>query len=211
MTPHDSPSFLDEQGHVPAAEMARYIDGTCDRTARSSVTHHVANCKECREELTALRRLVPNRSRMTVRLGTLLSAAAAVTLITLSWRGTTATRTDEFLSRSTQAGNGVPEIDLPFPVASPTAGQVISADSVRLTWHVAGPDAAYDVLLQDEGGGIVYASTTSDTSAVVPPTAFATRAARASGDSAHLYYWSVEARLLDGRSARTGVYRVRIR
>ena len=76
MTSHDMSTFLDERGHVPANEMARYIDGDSDRESRSRVTHHLADCEECREELTAIRRLAPPRSRMGIRVGAILSAAA---------------------------------------------------------------------------------------------------------------------------------------
>lgn len=209
--PPEMPPFLDERGHVPAAEMARYIDGTCDRDARTRLTRHLADCEECREELTALRRLVPASARSTKRFGAILGAAAAVALITLSWRGTVSGDADSLPTDGTRATAALTEIDAPFPVAFPATDALVSTDSVRLTWHSAGADAAYGVLLQDESGDVIYSTETSDTSVVVPATALASRDARAADTLPLTYLWRVDARLSDGRSAKTGVHRFRVR
>ena len=126
MTPYDMNTFLDDTGHVPAAEMARYVDGASDRVTRARLTHHLADCEECREELTALRRLVPPRSRMTTRVGAILGAAAAVMLITLSWRGSLTSRLEESSPDRTRAQGGVAEIDAPLAVVAPSMGAIVS-------------------------------------------------------------------------------------
>ena len=211
MTSHDMPSFLDERGHVPATEMARYLDGTSDRVARSQLTHHLAGCDECREELTALRRLVPPRSRLTTRVGAVIGAAAAVVLITMSWRGSLTSSIDQAAPDSTRALGGVVEIDAPIPVVSPTSDSVISASNLRLTWHAAGADASYRLVVLDESGGTVFAEVTGDTSTIGPAAVIAKRSRGSGEQAAHTYFWSVEASLLDGRSAKTGLHRLRVR
>lgn len=208
MTPHDMPSFLDESGHVSAIEMARYIDGTSQRPARSQVTHHLADCEECREELTALQRLVPRRYRISARVGAVLGAAAALLLITLSWQRTLPSLTD-VPPDSTRAAKGIAELDAPFPVVAPRSNALLSPDSVRLTWRVAGRDAAYHVVVLDEGGRIVFSTTTSDTSAIVPDSAVARQ--DVSDAKERLYYWSIDAKLLDGRAANTEMHPFRVR
>ena len=211
MTPQDMTTFLDESGHVPAADMARYIDGASDRVTRSRVTHHLADCEECREELTALRRLVPPRSRMTTRAGVILGAAAAVMLITLSWRGSLTSRVEESSPDRTRAQGGIAEIDAPLAVVAPSMGAIVSADNLRLIWRAAGTDAAYRVMIFDDAGGSVFSMISSDTSMGIPPATLVEQDAAGSQRRARTFFWSVEARLLDGRSAKTGLTQFRIR
>lgn len=210
MTPHDVPAFLDERGHVPAAAMSRYVDGISDLAERARVTHHLADCDECREELTALRRLVPRRAPMTRPLVALFGLAASLAIIMLPWRGMLDTRNGESLPHDVRAQESVAENDVPFPVASPADDALLTTDGVRLTWHLVGAEASYEVVLYDESGGVVYSGATTDTSAIVPSRALAKRK---SGDTSltHTYHWRVEARLLDGRSANTGLHRIRVR
>lgn len=219
MTQHDSESprespreslaksdFL-EMTHVDAHDLAGYVDNTLSAAARAAVTAHVAECDRCRHELTAIRRLVPTGGAAQRHAAVIFGAAlaAAVVVMVFALPNGTIRQSVSASAESTRAAEygTLSEVAVPFPVVSPVADTAIPAEQVVLMWHAVGADAAYRVVVQDETGGIVFTQATADTIAPVPASAFTTRAQR--------FFWSVEARLTDGRAMSSSVQRFRVR
>ena len=80
-------------------------------------------------------------------------------------------------------------------IVSPTDSTSVPRPGLTLMWQSAGVGVEYDVVVQDTAGNTVWSATLPDTTARVPDTARL--------ESGRLYYWKVEARLADGRSAGT--------
>jgi hypothetical protein len=98
-----------------------------------------------------------------------------------------------------RAGAGVQIIDIHSPLDS----AVVERSELKLAWQSAGPGARYRVTVQDNAGNSIWAAELDDTTSVVPETARLERGTR--------YFWSVDARLADGSSARTGARQFTIR
>jgi hypothetical protein len=84
---------------------------------------------------------------------------------------------------------------------SPPNDAAVAPDAVTFVWHAAGPDAHYRLTLTEPNGRTAWTAETSDTMLRVPPGIALARD--------RTYYWYVDALLPDGRSATTGVRRLR--
>jgi anti-sigma factor RsiW len=211
MSSHPASIFSD--GHHPdALVVAAFVDGTLAGDARTQLLQHLEVCATCREEVREVRRLMrASSSSPSSRVwpwGALLAAAATLLVwVAPSYMPRTASSADSAqeatmpslldtpMSDRERADSSVPELDAPLAVI--TDSLAARTASVSLTWHAAGDGATYDVVVQDETGGVRYNSTTSDTTHTVSRTKL--------GASGRLY-WRVHAHLLDGRERSSGAH-----
>ena len=193
-----------ESAHVGPERLAAYLDHQLAPAAREEVVAHFAECAECRREMTAMRRLLEERSKRRpwyVTTGPLLAAVAAgiVFMVVPSIR-----RADNEPTRSIRSGPELTSTDQAQTISmiSPADDAVLPERGTVFVWRSIGADASYRLTLQDSAGTTVWASSTVDTSIVLPDSIRVTP-----GE----YYWSVAARLPNARSAKTGVHRLRAR
>jgi hypothetical protein len=183
--------------HIASAELARFIDGTLAPAARDAVVAHLGACANCRREVVELREaLAASVPRTRARSGWLPAslAAAAVILIAVvlarpATRGSSVVRADVA---------GTIESESVIVAAAPAEHQAIERGAVRFAWHRTGTDATYLVTVQDTTGTVVWSGQVTDTTATLPASAPLTAGQR--------YFWSVDARLGDGQSRKSGVH-----
>ena len=186
--------------HLSSTQVADLLDEHLDPADRASVVTHLAACAECRHEVAelhgALSRVNERQPRSRWLVVATLAAAAVVAFVAiprLTTRPAThggtpaATRTDEPSSIESTARIGI---------VDPSDGGTLSA--AGFTWRSSGADASYSLSVQDTAGAVVWTKTVSDTSAALPATVKLEPGAR--------YFWSVDARLADGSTSRSGAH-----
>jgi len=82
-------------------------------------------------------------------------------------------------------------------VVEPSDGELLSS-AAAFTWRSAGAGASYLLTVQDGAGAVMWATTATDTSAALPASVKLAAGVR--------YFWSVDARLGDGSSSRSGAH-----
>lgn len=189
--------------HIGPERLTAYLDHVLEARERDQVISHFAECADCRREMTVVRRLLKAQvSRRRLRLLTPLVVAAAAGIVLISIPASV--RRDGSRAVATRSAGGPGPIEPPQFLAAWSPGATVEPDekSPTFAWQSAGPDATYRLTVQDSAGGIVWSTTTEDTTAVFPsPVQLATGQ----------YFWSVAARLPSARSARTMVQRVLVR
>ena len=189
--------------HLSAERLAAFLDERLTAEERAQAIAHFAACTDCRRELTALRQTFHSVTSATAKrwlaAGATLAAVLAFALVLPRVRGT-----DDGGSGSTSEVRGVRGVD---GAASIAISRPKNGDSIRLpltlTWQSAGTQASYLLVVMDSVGSEMLRLTRADTSITLPDSIRLVPGAR--------YYWSVEAKLIDGRSAKTGVHSFRIR
>ena len=91
-----------------------------------------------------------------------------------------------------------PDLMSVVPIVSPADQATIEDSVIVFRWLSAGSDATYRLTLQDATGTVVWDVSVADTTAALPH--------RIILGARQRYYWSVDALLSDGRSARAGVH-----
>jgi anti-sigma factor RsiW len=181
--------------HLEAGLVAAYVDGSVGTADAAKVEAHLALCSQCRQELIEVRRLLPVTARRWRWQAVAALAAAAVLLLMVGRPGG-----PRVSDRSSIRGGGHPE---PLaPVLTPAEGARVRGGAVRFVWHSVPGSAAYRITLTDERGDVVWTTESADTS-VTPATTIHVR-------GGHLYYWSVDVLLRDGRSTTTGFHSFRV-
>lgn len=176
---------------LPPEALAGYLDNDLPGEERRRVELHLASCAACREEVADIRRLQAGRRRRRTALFVIPALAAATLLVAIAIpRETTqssavrsATQNESLVSVVTPAPDGVVTGPLTF------------------RWRSAGAGATYTITLQGSDGGVVWTASTSDTTAVPPPTLVL--------PAESTWFWSVDAVLSDGRSRSSGALRFR--
>jgi len=192
--------MITEPAHVNPERLTAYLDHELPPAERQEVVAHFAECAECRREMTALRRLIADRSkRLSWKITPVLFiavAAAIVFVVVPSVR-----RIDNEPARSIRSSAGLTPTDQPQTISmiSPGDDAVVGARGTVFVWRAVGVGATYRFTLQDSTGATVWATTAEDTTAVLPESLRI-----APGQ----YYWSVAARLRDAHSAKTVVRRI---
>ena len=184
--------------HLTSERVAAFLEGRLTGEDRERAVSHLAGCDECRQELTELRSVLDTAQRpRSPRWIAAASAVAAILVLVMLPRLTA----DRALDRN--AGVTRAE-DARFAAGTQVIGIITPSDRapvsparLELTWHQAGAGARYLVTVQDTSGTAVWTVSVSDTSVVVPDSARLTTGSR--------YFWSVDARLANGRTAKTGV------
>ena len=191
--------------HLTSDRVAAFLDGGLDAADRADAVRHFAECAECRRELAELRGVLDSAGRPRSR-GWVAAAAgvAAILVFTMLPRltGHDVDTPEAGLTRTVQdqrttGGNTV------IGFRSPGDSAIVAGSGLELVWGTAGPGATYLVTVLDSSGSIAWSRTLTDTSVAVPDSARLTTGSR--------YFWSVDARLADGRTAKTGVRHFTVR
>lgn len=195
-------SALDTAGaaHVSAGDLAAFLDNRLACSSRVALLAHCSACDHCRRELTEMRAVLRTHRTRGLR-GPLMaiSGIAAALLIAVPLARRTPLTGDGVRTRATADSVRLDALQT-IPIVRLNTDSLVSAAAPSFAWHSAGIDATYRVMLQDTSGGVVWSASTSDTVAALPATARLVAGQR--------YFWSVDARLIDGRSATTGLHRV---
>jgi hypothetical protein len=166
--------------HLPADEIAAYVDGALAGDERSRVEAHLAECADCRAEVLDVSRIVRTApdARRTAPRRVWIPAVAAAALVLL-WVGPRALRapTDE-VHRDGPTTTAI----TPRPVAP--VGTVASART--LVWSTVPGADRYRVTLFDADGRVLYETQGADTSAALPDSTVLA--------PGRTYLWKVEAR-----------------
>ena len=193
--------------HLSTDHLAAFLDGRLTGSERERAVLHFASCAECRGELTDLRSMLDTAGRGGSRpwiaaVAAVAASAAILLVIVLPRVGTDGTGVNPPRVRAEQ-GVRLPDGSQAIGVVSPTDRATVTPSGVQFVWHPAGAGAMYSVIVQDTAGNQVWSKSLADTSLTLP-------------DSARLapgskYFWSVDARLADGNTAKSGAYSFTIR
>jgi len=169
---------------------------------RGEAIAHLSSCLECRHELAEMEHAFaalgsarrPTRRWNMVFAG--IAAALVIAALPVMLLPRRASAPAPFVA--TRSGS-VPAVDAvaPIEVIAPAEEADVSPQRA-LIWHARGAGASYVLTVQDTSGTVLWSSSLVDTSATIPSSAGLVRGNR--------YYWSVDARLGDGVSARTGAH-----
>ena len=178
--------------HLTSERAAAVLDGRLTGDEREQAIRHLASCAECREEITELRSILDSAGASRSRWFAVAAVTAAMLVFVLFPRG----GVDEVMP-----GTDLTRAELDSPTVlgtvSPADGDTLSQSRVQLIWRAAGAGATYLLTVQDTSGTVAWSSTTTDTSSAPPDRVRFTSGTR--------YFWSVDTRLADGRTAKTRV------
>ena len=184
-----------EAVHVTTGEFAAYVDGTVSTDERIRIDGHLAGCLSCAEELLALSRLTKrSATRRYIKVVLPAAAAAAIVLFLVNPPNTVAP-TNPILRDAAD----VTETAVPVEVVTPASGQQINRDELRFIWRSLGNQTNYRFTLTTAEGEGIWTTDTADTTLAVPPTL--------SMEPNLSYIWYVDALLLDGTAATSGIRR----
>ncbi len=185
--------------HLSSVQVADLLDERLDPGDRDSVITHLSTCAECRREVAelhgALSHVNQPRRRWRWLSAAAIAAAAVIAFVTVP-RLTNGPALREN-PNSTRTSTSPVESPVQIRTVRPSDGAVVSS-AVVFTWRSAGADASYKITVQDGAGAVIWPATVSDTSAALPASI-----TLAPGTP---YFWSVDARLADGTSAKSGAH-----
>jgi len=186
--------------HLTAEDVAAYLDRRMTTAQRTGAEAHLADCRQCREEVAAVKRLLVarpiGRPMMLIPIG--LAAAAALAFVLLNTN-----RVDP--GASTERLRTAPGVTLPADASSqiatrsPADGDTIGTVATAMLWSAVAGEPTYRLTLTDASGQPVWTTTTTDTSVTLPQNVVL--------QSRKTYFWYVDALRADGRAASTGVRR----
>ncbi|MBM4188057.1 MAG: zf-HC2 domain-containing protein [Gemmatimonadetes bacterium] len=176
--------------HVDHDQLAAYAERRLTPTEYQRVEHHLADCAECRRDAVAVTLVLrSDRRRRVLRVAAPLAAAAALLFVLLPPKPGPE-ETPRFRPGSPREAATV------IPVWSPTTAATPGSDR-RLIWGSAGPGTLYRLTVTDSSGGVVWTHQLVDTIAAIPDSASIRAGAR--------YHWYVDALLVNGERATTGL------
>jgi hypothetical protein len=182
--------------HVSSEHLAAFLDGRLTGAERDRAVRHFASCGECRAELTALRDVIDSPGATPVR-RRIVAVAAAAAILAIIAIPRIASDPANGGHTNVRAAEGAGVAEAVIAVVSPADQATVAPSGVKLSWRAAGPAATYSITVQDSAGGEVWKrSSLPDTSITIPDSI------RLRPGS--LYFWSVDARLADGSTAKTG-------
>lgn len=187
---------MNQTPHLTAEDVAAFLDRRVTAMERAGIEEHLADCRDCRVEVTAVRRMVRATSfrRPTILLPASLIAAAAIAFVALNIqqgapgpaaeriRAATASLPDDSLSR--------------LDALAPADGDTIPLERPALRWSSVAGEPTYRLTLTDTSGHTVWTGTMADTSVTLAAGVLQARAT---------YFWYVDVLRADGRAASTGV------
>lgn len=177
--------------HLDSDLLAAYGERRLGQEDRALAEAHLAECVDCRQDLTALlQSLRPVRQRRRLlRAAPLLAAAAVLAIVVARDIGPPA----EMAMRPGDTDEGLPVIE----AIAPAEQAAVTRATLRFVWSSDGPDALYDLRLTDGSGLLVWQASTADTT-LTPPDSL-------SLDPGTRYLWWVDVLLPDGRLAKTAL------
>lgn len=185
---------VEEFGHLSPEEVAAWVDRTIGRELKERLEAHLADCDLCREEVTTVQRTVSAlRPRGQWFRRSILPIAAMLVLVFLPTTGERGAPPSSVLRQGDIGAEGVATVE----VLAPPEGGDVSGDAVSFVWRSPGEDIAFHLTLTDEGGGVIWSETISDTTVVLPDSLAPLPAGR--------YYWMVDGLLRGGESASSGL------
>ena len=193
----------DKPGHPSAAEVAAYLDRTLPQVEHTQIEAHLDDCRECREEVVALsrvlRKLGPKPILRWVAVGGIAATLALVVgRMALGPGNVTAPNTTQPIERSAP-GEG----HAGLVAIRPTGNAPVRRDAVLLQWASApNPGVHYRLTLSQADGRVLWTASTRDTMLQVPSSV------RLAGG--RTYYWYTDVLLPDGRTLTTGVQEFRL-
>jgi hypothetical protein len=174
--------------HATNGEVASYLDGTLASDRREQVERHLADCRQCRDDLLEAARVIRARKGRRIRyLGPpLLAAAAVIALLVVNpWGG----------SQTPVLRNSEPGLSV--TAVSPAEGGLVPDSDITFLWRSRVGESRYRFTLTNAEGDEIWLGDLTDTVFVLPAEIDLIR-----GET---YFWYVDVLLLDGRSATTGV------
>jgi hypothetical protein len=186
-----------DASHPSEEEVAAYLSGGLDAGEREALQAHLAECRDCRAQVTAAERLLrarAGRSRRALAV-TAVAAAAVLALVVLAPRDRTSLGGDR--ERDGEPG-AVPRLE----AVRPPDGATIRRKEVAFTWRSQPGDPLYRVTVTTSGGEAVWTRDTPDTTAAPPDSLRLVPGAR--------YFWYVDALDAAGTSITSGPRTVRI-
>lgn len=186
--------------HIPAERMSEYVDGVLPPDQMTLVETHLAECLECRTEVTEVSRLLsmrrgPRRRRTILGLSAIAGAALVILVATTVFNESSPQLSPE------RAGPAVEQLRT-VRIASPALERVGDRWTARLRWESEGPDLTYRVTLTDGSGQSLWTTQTTDT-AVEIPEAVDLR-------SGGVYFWIIDVTLPSGEAATSGVQQLQV-
>lgn len=184
--------------HPAAEEIAAYLSDTLSPGSRVTVEEHLAECRECREQVTSARRLLRQHRSPNRRVWLVPAAAAAILAVAVVLRspvrapvGAEPLRGDS----SVLAADGA----LRIGVVAPVEGDTVGPTPVVFIWRSQVGKPLYRLTLTEGSGREVWAAETGDTTLALPSSA--------SLEPGRPYFWVVDALGGDGRSLTTRNHR----
>ena len=199
--------------HLSAERLASYIDGNLTPAEHNTALAHFDDCADCRREMTDARRVIalappahsepvraPTGSRR-VRVWVAAALAAVVVFAVVP----TVLRNRSGPDGATRGPDRLPQSETVSQLATvfPVDDGAITPASDSFVWRAASADAEYRLRIMDATGGIVWSTSTVDTSATLPADLRLPQGSE--------YFWSVDALLADGHSTTTRVHHFTIR
>jgi len=183
--------------HLTDGRLAAFLDGRLTSGERDQVLAHFAACVSCRREMTAARKLlaVPGAPRRDWRLPVVTLAAAALVFIAVP----RLVRIQGLPPAGASTERAQPDVRPAVQIVAPAERSIVIATAVAFQWRAVGADATYRLTLQDSTGAVLWETTVGDTSATL---SWSVRLA-----PSQEYFWSVDAQLADGRTAKPAVGR----
>jgi anti-sigma factor RsiW len=191
----------DTIGHPTDEQLAAFLDGRLAGLQRDQMLAHLAACPACRSDTTAARRAMagplPGWRAWVRPTVTLVAAVAAFAIVPRYFNAAPST------AERSPTPRGQPDLMPRITVVTPADRAVLGDSGGALRWRSAGADATYHVALQDGAGRLVWETTVGDTAVAIP--------SDVSLEKGQPYFWSVDARLADGRTAASGAHRFLVR
>jgi anti-sigma factor RsiW len=181
-------------GHPDAEEIAAYISGGLRAGHRETLEAHLAECRECRAEVTTARRIL-RRPVWRQRLMVASLAAAAVLVLAVLVPNPPMEPTDVERAADPGAAPGL-------VVVSPAGSDPIRRPGLAFTWRSHPGDPRYRITIANSRGETVWSADTGDTT-IAPPDSVGLVAGAT-------YFWFVDALDTAGLAVSTGPRTLRV-
>jgi hypothetical protein len=184
--------------HPTAEDVAAYLSGTLPPGDQATIEGHLAECRECRLQVTSARRVLRKHRSPNRRVWLVPAAAAAVLLVAVLFRAPSGFRPGPEPIRSGQGAAG-PEAGSRIAVVAPADGDTVPVAPITFVWRGQPGEPRYQFTLTDGSGRAIWTGATTDTALTLPPAV--------SLDHGRTYFWTVDALGADGRSLTTRNHR----
>ena len=185
-----------DASHPSEEEVAAYLSGGLSAEEREALQAHLAECRDCRLQVTTAKRLLRAHSRRPRRLmAGALAAAALLAFVVLLPR-------DRARPVRERERDGEPGAVPRLQAVAPPEASTIRRDQLVFTWRSQPGDPLYRITITASNGEAVWTRDTGVTTAVPPDSLRLTSGAR--------YFWYVDALDAAGLSITSGPRTVRI-